>query len=232
MARWPFEMSLSTSSPDKKSVFAAGLAGKRNPTLTSLYIQADIFSSGKSTLLSSLLRLVDPSDGQIVIDGVDIGKVNKNIVRDRLICLPQDALIFPGTFRFNLDPISRIPEDEKLVEVLKSVRLWDMVEQRGGLLSDLKVDTLSHGEQQLLALARAILRKQAAAGHCILVLDEATSNLDKGTEVLIQEVISKEWKNNTVITVAHRLETVQDSDYIVLLEKGEVIKIGPPSEVL
>ena len=99
-------------------------------------------------------------------------------------------------------------------------------------MADLKVDSLSHGEQQLLALARAIIRKQLASNYCILVLDEATSNLDRGTETLIQEVINEEFKDNTVITVAHRLDTVRESDYIVLLEKGEVVKVGPPAEVL
>jgi len=187
--------------------------------------------SGKSTLLSTFLRLVDPSDGTIMIDGVDIVKVGRNTVRDRLICLPQDHLIFPGTFRFNLDPISKLP-DQPLIDVLKTVGLWTLVTKRGGLTADLKMDTLSHGEQQLLALARAILRKQVAGSHCILVLDEATSNLDKETEALIQTVIRQEFKGNTVITVAHRLETVLESDYIVLLEKGEVSKIGPPADVL
>jgi len=116
--------------------------------------------------------------------------------------------------------------------VLKVVGLWTLVAKRGGLEAELKVDSLSHGEQQLLALARAIIRKQLAGSHCILVLDEATSNLDKETEALIQAVIRQEFKDNTVITVAHRLETVVESDYIVLLEKGEVSKIGPPADVL
>lgn len=190
------------------------------------------FTSGKSTLLSSLLRLVDPSSGTILIDGLDISKIPRNIVRDRLICLAQDPLIFPGTFHFNLDPASRISSTDILINVLKRVNLWDIVEKRGGLEADLKVDSLSHGEQQLLALARAIVRKQIASDRCILVLDEATSNLDKGTETMIQEIIQQEFKDNTVITVAHRLETVRDADEILLLEKGEVVKQGPPSEVL
>lgn len=149
-----------------------------------------------------------------------------------MICLPQDPLIFPGSFRFNLDPISKISEDNPLIDVLKVVGLWTLITKRGGLAADLKLDSLSHGEQQLLALARAIVRKQLAGSHCILVLDEATSNLDKETEALIQAVIRQEFKDNTVITVAHRLETVIESDYIVLLEKGEISKIGPPADVL
>lgn len=167
-----------------------------------------------------------------MIDGVDLSKVPRNVVRDRLICLPQDALVFPGSFRFNLDPTDRISDDSSITDVLAKVRLVDLVEKRGGLAADLKADSLSHGEQQLLALARAILRKQAAGGRCILVLDEATSNLDLATEALIQEVINEEFRETTVIVVAHRMETVREADAILLLDKGVVSKIGTPAEVL
>lgn len=106
------------------------------------------------------------------------------------------------------------------------------MEGRGGLDADLMPGSLSHGEQQLLSLCRAILRRQAAGGRCILVLDEATSNLDSKTEALIQEVIKEEFRGNTVIAVAHRLDTVCDADVIVVLENGEVVQLGPPSVVL
>lgn len=188
--------------------------------------------SGKSTLLSSLLRLIDPSSGSIFIDGLDIGKIPRNTVRDRLICLPQDALVFPGTFRFNLDPHAKVTDDNLIITVLTRVRLMPLVERRGGINADLKPESLSHGEQQLLALARAILRKQAAGGKSILVLDEATSNLDPETEKLIQIVVNEEFGENTVLTVAHRLDTVREADFIVMLEKGEVLKVGTPAEVL
>jgi ATP-binding cassette subfamily C (CFTR/MRP) protein 1 len=190
------------------------------------------FCSGKSTFVSSLLRLIDPSDGQIVIDGIDIARMKRNGVRNRIICLPQDPLIFPGTFRFNIDPANMMPDDTVIIEILKTVNLWTLIEKRGGLEAELKVDGLSHGEQQLLALVRALLRKRVANGRCILVLDEATSNLDQATEDIIQKIIDQEFKDNTVITVAHRLETVAKVDEILVLEKGVVIKQGPPSEVL
>jgi ATP-binding cassette subfamily C (CFTR/MRP) protein 1 len=153
------------------------------------------------------------------------------MVRDRLICLPQDALVFPGSFRFNLDPEDRVTDADSMVDVLKRVNLWTLVEGRGGLEHDLKPESLSHGEQQLLALARAILRKQVAKGKCILVLDEATSNLDEATEVIVQKVINEEFKDNTVITVAHRLDTIKDADQVLMLERGEVVRVGTPSEV-
>ncbi|KAF2671106.1 P-loop containing nucleoside triphosphate hydrolase protein [Microthyrium microscopicum] len=187
--------------------------------------------SGKSTLLSSFLRLIDPESGTITIDGIDISRVDRNVVRDRLICLPQDALVFPGTFRFNLDPEDRSNDPVAMAEVLKSVRLWTLVEKRGGLDADLKPESLSHGEQQLLALARAILRKQIAKGKCILILDEATSNLDEASEVIVQKVINEEFKDITVITVAHRLDTIKEADAVLMLDKGEVVRVGPPKEI-
>jgi ATP-binding cassette, subfamily C (CFTR/MRP), member 1 len=118
-----------------------------------------------------------------------------------------------------------------MVAALKSVGLWALVERRGGLETDLKPESLSHGEQQLLALARAILRKQIAKGNCILVLDEATSNLDSATEAVVQKVIHEDFRDNTVITVAHRLNTIKDADLVLMLERGEVVQMGTPDEV-
>jgi ATP-binding cassette, subfamily C (CFTR/MRP), member 1 len=188
--------------------------------------------SGKSTLLSCLLRLIDPTRGSIIIDERNIGDIPKNLVRERLICVPQDALLFVGTFQFNLDPQGHVSDNEVVIDVLKLVGLWSLVESRGGLSGALQPDTLSHGEQQLLAVARAVLRKRAANGRCILILDEATSNIDGATQAVVQKVIDTEFKENTVITVAHRLETIKDCDVVIVLENGEISKIGPPSEVL
>jgi ATP-binding cassette subfamily C (CFTR/MRP) protein 1 len=175
---------------------------------------------------------VDPSAGSILIDGINISQIPRDIVRERLICLPQDAFILPGTFGFNLDPTNRVSNDAILIEVLERVGLRALVERRGGLTALLETDSLSHGEQQLLALARAIVRKHVAGGRCILILDEATSNLDSATEAIVQDVIKKDFKENTVITVAHRLDTVREVDLIVMLDKGEITKIGPPEKVL
>lgn len=182
--------------------------------------------------MSAFLRLIDPSGGTIIIDGLDIRTIPRNVLRSRIICLPQDALIFPGTFRYNLDPEHHASDKDTIIAVIQRVGLWNIVEKRGGLDADLVPESLSQGEQQLLALGRAILRKQAAKGSCILVLDEATSNLDQATEALIQEVIKKEFSGNTVITVAHRLDTVRDADTVVVLEQGEIARLGVPSEVL
>jgi ATP-binding cassette, subfamily C (CFTR/MRP), member 1 len=184
-------------------------------------------------LLSSLLRLIELTDGTITIDGVDISKVPKSIVRNRLICLPQDPLLLPGTIRFNLDPEQRFAaNDAALAEALRLVNMLALVDARGGLDGELQSQSLSHGERQLLALARAILRKRRAGGRCILVLDEATSNLDDATERVVEKVIAEEFRGHTVISVAHRLQTVRDADAVLVLEKGEVVKVGPFSEVV
>jgi ATP-binding cassette subfamily C (CFTR/MRP) protein 1 len=189
-------------------------------------------NSGKSTLLSCFLRLIDPNNGSITVDGINIANVPRNIVRDKLICLPQDALIFVGTFRLNIDPQRHVTNDEDIIEVLKLVGLWSLVEGRGGLSAELQPDGLSHGEQQLLAIARAVLRKRVVNSRCILILDEATSNVDAATQEVVQSVIDTEFKYNTVITVAHRLETISNSDIIIRLSKGKISKMGSPSEVL
>lgn len=188
--------------------------------------------SGKSTFLSILLRLLDPTDGTIAIDGTDITTLPKNFVRERLICLPQDPLLMAGTFEFNLNPQDR-PLDKKVMEsALRQVRLWDLVFKRGGLKTEFQPESLSHGEQQLLALARAIVRKRLANGRCILVLDEATSNLDSVTEEVVQEVIRKEFRDNTVITVAHRLDTLKYCDLVLVLADGSIVRSGRPEDVI
>jgi ATP-binding cassette, subfamily C (CFTR/MRP), member 1 len=189
--------------------------------------------SGKSTLLSSLLRLIEVTKGTITIDGVDVSKLPKSLVRNRLICLPQDALLLPGTVRFNLDPEKHFSSsDAPLSEALRLVNMHALVDARGGLDAELQASSLSHGERQLLALARAILRKRRAGGRCILVLDEATSNLDDATERVVEKAIAQEFAGHTVISVAHRLQTVRDADAVLVLDKGEVAKIGPFGEVV
>jgi len=186
--------------------------------------------SGKSTLVSTLLRILDLQEGSILIDELPLDKIARKTIRDRLICLPQDALVFPRSFRFNLDPESRLNQEADLTDALRAVGLQELVMSRGGLEADM--GELSHGQRQLLALARAVLRKKILNNRCILVLDEATSNLDIATEEIVRKVIHEEFKENTVISVAHRLDTVRDADMIVVLEKGKISKSGPPSLVL
>jgi ATP-binding cassette subfamily C (CFTR/MRP) protein 1 len=184
-------------------------------------------------LLATFLRLLDPDQGAIRIDGCDIGEFPRNTVRSKLLCLPQDPLLFPGSFKFNLDPEDRTKSSAEMEAALKKVRLWEVVENQGGLDADMVPESLSHGEQQLLVLGRAILRKRASSGERhILLLDEATSNLDESSAMAIHEAIREEFETDTVISVAHRLDALKDMDKVVVLEKGKLVRIGKPREVV
>jgi ATP-binding cassette subfamily C (CFTR/MRP) protein 1 len=183
-------------------------------------------------VLSLLLRLYDATAGAILIDGIDISTLSRNLVRERLICLPQDALLMSGTFEHNLNPQGLSLDVNEMELILKQVCLWDLVTQRGGLKAEFQPESLSHGEQQLLALAHAIVRKTLARGRCILILDEATSNLDAASEAVVQDVIREQFKDNTVITVAHRLDTLKSCDVVLVLAEGKVINMGRPDEII
>jgi ATP-binding cassette subfamily C (CFTR/MRP) protein 1 len=117
--------------------------------------------------------------------------------------------------------------------VLKKVRLWDLISKQGGLDAEIAPESLSHGEQQLMELGRAVLQKRASRGkRCILILDEATSNLDANSEAAIHGVVQEEFKHDTVNSVAHRLDALKDMDQVILLDAGVITKFGPPSEVI
>ncbi|KAF2434166.1 hypothetical protein EJ08DRAFT_730870 [Tothia fuscella] len=167
--------------------------------------------SGKSTLVSVLLRLVDPSSGHVTIGGVDIST------------LPREKA------NFDIDGLATSTE---IQSALGAVRLWDLVNERGGLKVEFHPDSSSSGEKQLLAMARAVCRNRQARGRSILELDEATSNLDAKTEALIQYVVRNEFRGQMTITVAHRLETLRDCDTVVELDGGKVVRIGPADMIL
>ena len=111
------------------------------------------------------------------------------------------------------------------------MQLWNLVTNRGGLKAEFQSDSLLNGEKQLLAMARAILQNRHACGQRILILDEATSNLDSNTEALIQGVVRKEFEGQTIISVAHRLEILRDCDIVVELDKGKVVRIEPANMI-
>ena len=187
-----------------------------------------ISKSGKSSLILTLLRLVEIESGTIVINGIDISKVPREEIRTRIIAIPQDPFIFNDTVRFNADPFALATDDE-IISVLVKVQLWAVVESRGGLDAQMKLQPLSQGQQQLFALARALLRKEKSN---ILVLDEATSNVDPETDKLMQRIIREEFGTHTIITVAHRLDTIADADVVAVLDSGELVEFGAPDELL
>lgn len=158
-------------------------------------------SSGKSSLILSLLRLVDLNEGTIVIDGVDISTISRQEIRERLIAIPQDLFTLPGSIRSNADTLGTA-SDEEIISTLKKLSIWEILERRGGLDSVLPGNTLSQGEQQLFGLARALLRKDQSR---VLILDEATSSVDSETDSVMQNVIKEEFCHHTIISVAHRV---------------------------
>lgn len=180
--------------------------------------------SGKSTLALSLLATILPSDGHILIDGIDLAEVDKQLLRTRITFLAQDPVLFPGTMRANLDPVDE-HSDSECETVLSRVcarQGWDLTTniENGGR-------NLSQGQRQLVGLARAVLRRSA-----VIILDEATASIDRETADQIQEVLKKELGGSTVITVAHRLEAVRDADFCIVLGKGRVLEQGDAQEML
>ena len=220
--------------------------------------------AGKSSLSLALFRFLEPRQGTICIDGLDISKLKLHDIRSRLAIIPQDPVLFSGTIRTNLDPFQQY-SDQELVEVLERVHFTRSITNKqsddtadvedeavvasavenghSGTVDNNAAATnrlislshavseggqnLSQGQRQLLCLARAILSRPK-----ILILDEATSAVDKGTDTLIQQSIRTEFANSTLLVIAHRLSTIIDFDRILVLEKGEVAEFDTPERLI
>ncbi|XP_049404228.1 putative ABC transporter C family member 15 [Solanum stenotomum] len=185
--------------------------------------------SGKSTLIQALFRVVEPSEGCILIDGIDISKIGLQDLRSKLSIIPQDPILFQGTIRTNLDPLQQ-HTDQDIWEVLQKCHLADIVKQDLRLL-DAPVaedgENLSVGQRQIVCLARVLLQKRR-----ILVLDEATASVDTETDNVIQKTIREETNGCTVITVAHRIPTVIDNDLVLVLGEGNILEFDTPNQLL
>jgi ATP-binding cassette, subfamily C (CFTR/MRP), member 4 len=186
--------------------------------------------SGKSTVVQTLFRLLEPESGCILVDGVDISRLGLHTLRTRMSVLPQVPTLFSGcTVRENLDPFD-LHEDDEIHRVLQNCHLWDVVQELpsgwNSLVSE-NGSNFSVGQRQLLCLARALLTRNS-----ILVLDEATASVDRRTDQLIQEALQKAFSTGTILAIAHRLDTVIDYDYVLVLGKGQVLEFGPPAELL
>ncbi|CAK5065017.1 unnamed protein product [Aphanomyces euteiches] len=182
--------------------------------------------SGKSSLMVALFRMVEASSGCIKIDGVDISQVNLQTLRCRLTIIPQDPILFSGSLRFNIDP-SQQASDADLWAVLKKVHLADRLE--GGLDFQVaeKGSNLSVGQRQLLCIARALLRQSR-----VVVLDEATANIDLESDRLIQQTIKDCFRDVTKLIIAHRLDTIINSDRILVMDHGSAIEYDSPEVLL
>ena len=169
---------------------------------------------------------MDLDSGSIAIDGYDLQTLPRELVRSRLVAIPQEPFFLSESVRINVDPSQSLP-DEAIINALKKTKVWDAIEKRGGLDAQIKEKPLSQGEQQLFCLARTMLRSGK-----ILILDEATSNVDAETDQVMQGIIRYEFQDYTVLTVAHRLDTIMDSDVVAVLDQGRLAEYGPPRDLL
>ncbi|CAN6165024.1 unnamed protein product [Urochloa humidicola] len=185
--------------------------------------------SGKTTLIGALFRLVEPAGGKIIIDSVDIATIGLHDLRSRLGIIPQDPTLFHGTIRYNLDPLGQF-SDQRIWEVLDKCQLREAVQEKEQGLDALVVEDGSNwsmGQRQLFCLGRALLRRCR-----ILVLDEATASIDNATDAILQKTIRTEFKDCTVITVAHRIPTVMDCSMVLAMSDGKVVEYDKPMKLM
>lgn len=188
--------------------------------------------AGKSTITAALFRLCELESGKITLDGQDLSSVGLADVRGRtngMCIIPQDPVLFSGSLRECLDPWGASTNDA-ILEALQSVRVANAMERGLEALEDFVDEggrNFSVGERQLLCLARAVLAKPK-----VLVLDEATASVDGETDVFIQEMIRKRFSGTTMLTIAHRLNTIMDYDTVLVMDKGRVAEFASPRELL
>jgi ATP-binding cassette, subfamily C (CFTR/MRP), member 1 len=187
--------------------------------------------SGKSSLLLSLTRLIELDSGSIFIDNIDLSTLPRELIRTRLTAIPQDPFFLASTVRCNLDPTST-QTTASIIAALEKVQLWERIQASGGLEAPMKSQPLSQGESQLFCLARTLLRRRGGDQRSILLLDEPTSNVDAETEKLVQAVMRKEFAGDTIIMIAHRLDSIDDADMVAVLHEGRLMEFGPPKELL
>lgn len=170
--------------------------------------------------------MLNVEQGQVLIDAVDIATLDPQLVRSRLNGLGQEPYFLSGTVRQNLDPYEA-HDDEALTQAVAKTALGSTIYALGGLNASLSAEKLSHGQRQLFSLARALLRPGR-----IVVLDEITSNVDRETEQAMQETIRREFADRTVISVAHRLNTISDFDLVAVMHHGACVEFDNPATLL
>ena len=213
-------------------------------------------------MLLSMLRLIELDSGSITIDGLDISTLRREKIRESLIAIPQDTFVLNDSIRLNINPSSDVSDEDIIAALKKVQLWTVIKSRGTGNSSDsatpsgtatpfngptangsstpnkeevdpldapLKGSPLSHGQFQLFGLARALLLKGRSR---ILILDEATSNVDAKTDELMQRIIREQFAEHTILTVAHRLDTIRNADMILVMDKGKVVELGTPDELL
>jgi len=185
--------------------------------------------AGKSSLIVALYRMAGITNGKVKVDGIDCSKIKLNTLRSRMAIIPQEPVMFGGTLRSNLDPFNE-KSDEELMDVLHKCLLDDVVKANpDGLNAQVEQlgSNYSLGTQQLICLARAMLNRSK-----ILLLDEATAALDSETNDKVNQVLRTYFADRTIFTIAHRLDTIIDSDRILVMNEGVVVEFDPPDVLL
>ncbi|KAJ5929513.1 hypothetical protein N7454_006463 [Penicillium verhagenii] len=182
--------------------------------------------SGKTSLILALLQMMEIKEGSIKVDGTTLTALDPDSIRSSLSVVSQDQFFFPGTVRLNMDP-HKGALDESIEQAIKLVGLWDRISSGGGLYMELKSSEWSVGEKQLLALARAM----TIQSH-VLILDEATGSVDLETEDIMQKVITKHFKSQTVLSVLHRFTHIEQYDRVLVIKDGTVIENDSPANLL
>ncbi|KAJ2858286.1 Canalicular multispecific organic anion transporter 1 [Coemansia erecta] len=209
--------------------------------------------AGKSSLTYALMRIVEPAAGTIFIDGIDISTIGLNALRSQISIVPQDPVLFEGTVRDNLDPKGDFT-DKEIWEVVNKAHIQDLLKtptakyapsnncqsnffdmasrpwvEKTGLDKWVTSNgkNFSVGQRQLISLCRALLWRRP-----ILILDEATANIDMATDKIMQQVVQAEFQSSTVITIAHRLDTIMNSDKILVVDNGRIAEYDTPSNLL
>ncbi|GMM27935.1 ATP-binding cassette bilirubin transporter [Martiniozyma asiatica (nom. inval.)] len=201
--------------------------------------------AGKSSLVMSIFRIIEATEGNIEIDGINTSDLKLNELRKNLSIIPQDAQCIEGSIKYNLDPFAQYSDDQ----IWKAIKMSNLEDQIMNMSKDqnkenpLEVEisesglNLSVGQRQLVCLARVLLKTQQSLNLSIpptkiLILDEATSSVDAETDKTIQQTIRSEFSELTIITIAHRLDTIMDSDKILVLDRGEVSEFDDPEKLL
>eukprot|EP01065_Artemidia_motanka_P052517 TRINITY_DN9507_c1_g1_i1.p1 TRINITY_DN9507_c1_g1~~TRINITY_DN9507_c1_g1_i1.p1 ORF type:complete len:1265 (+),score=386.40 TRINITY_DN9507_c1_g1_i1:95-3889(+) len=185
--------------------------------------------SGKSSLMLGLLRILEAHEGRIILDGIDISTVGLLDLRSRVSIIPQDPVLFSGTVRSNLDPDAAHP-DKAIWSALEQAHLRDVFEQTDDKLDVSVIEggqNFSVGQRQLVCLARALLRESK-----LLLMDEVTASVDVETDALIQQTVAEAFRDCTVLTIAHRLDTIMNYDKVMVLGDGRVLEYDTPLNLL